>query len=98
MIGHGHTNSANFSMEAAKVSSNVDLDISSAIYITPVSNIRYELKVFSAIYSLEESILRNFILSPREHLVPIQNVKKRGSFQNKGYVSIKNPILEIVQP
>lgn len=85
-IGSGYNKTMTFSMEAAKTLANEELTTNIAgVTITPITNIRLEIKLFSSVLGLKESPLRNVILNP---LIMAESAEPRttGKFDYKGYV------------
>lgn len=74
-------------MEAAPLTANegITRDTLSAT-VTPISNIRTELKLFSAVYSLRNSAMKQYILNPlgRE---AVEEPPKFPVWRYSGYVS-----------
>lgn len=85
-IGSGYKKSTTFSMEAAKTVANEELTTNVAgVTITPLTNIRLEIKLFSAVLNLKESPLRNVILNP-SLMAECPEPRKAQKFDYKGYV------------
>lgn len=85
-IGSGYNKSTTFSMEAAKTVANEELTTNVAgVTITPLTNIRLEIKLFSAVLNLKESPLRNVILNP-SLMAEFPEPRKAQKFDYKGYV------------
>lgn len=91
----GHTKSTSFSMEAAKTNHNDGIDWNTAsVTVIPISNIRMELKLFSAIYNLKGCRIRDLILNPMENLVPIRRTPDHElPFNFESYVRIMDHFL-----
>lgn len=74
-------------MESAVNSYNSNIDVKTPkVTITPLSNIRSEMKLFSAVFTLADCRLREQLLNPLEHIhaTPTNDHKK---FVYNGYVS-----------
>lgn len=76
----------NFSMEsAAKMGQLIQAD-AKGVTVIPVSNMRAEMKLFTAVYGLNSFPMREMILNPLKHMkAPTFPALK--AFDYKGYVS-----------
>lgn len=58
-----------------------------------ISNIRTELKLFSAVFSLKKSPIKDYILDPLKHQC-IEKISKSPNFHYIGFVCYSNDINE----
>lgn len=73
-------------MEASEAVSNIKNGESTKIYITPIANIRTELKLFNAIFYMNQTPFKNLILNPNSYKEP-EIPNRIQSFKYVGYVS-----------
>lgn len=86
--GGGAGHKIAFSMEAAPMTANKNITRDThAVSVTPISNIRSDLKLFSAVYTLKNSAMKQYILNPLANIVP-KNAPRGPKFVYKGYVSV----------
>lgn len=72
-------------METSESAARSKYSESQTLYVTPIANIRTELKLFNAIFHLNMSPLKNLILDPDSYNEPI--IPNRiSTFQYSGYV------------
>lgn len=60
-----------------------------AVTVTPVSNMRVEMRLFMAIFNLSSFPMREMILNPLKHM-RITQFRDLHTFDYKGYVSAVN--------
>lgn len=76
-----------FSMEAAPTTANENITCNTlSVTVTPITNIRTELKLFSAVYTLKNSAMKQYILDPLAHAAS-QVPAQLPDFRYKNYVS-----------
>lgn len=76
-----------FSMEAAPTKTNECITGDTlSVTVSPISNIRTELKLFSAVYTLKNSAMKQYILNPLAQET-FQRPPKIPGWQYQGYVS-----------
>lgn len=74
-------------MECAINSHNINITAATRnVSLTPLSNIRSEMKLFSAVYTLADCKLREQLLNPLEHIRATAPNDHR-NFVYNGYVS-----------
>lgn len=75
-------------MEAAPTIANENITCNTlSVTVTPISNIRTELKLFSAVYTLKNSAMKQYILNPLAQEVS-QKPTKYSNWQYRGRVRI----------
>lgn len=74
-------------MEAAPANANKNITCNTfSVTVTPITNIRTELKLFSAVYTLKNSAMKQYILDPLAHVAP-REPPQFADFRYLGYVS-----------
>lgn len=83
-------------MEAAEATGSANINIETvSITVKPIACIRTEMKLFSAVYSLNDSPMKSFILNPLSYKEPIMS-NRSPNFKYNGYVSKNNQsVLEL---
>lgn len=86
--GSGYTKTTYLTMEASENVVQSKYMETQSLYITPIANIRAELKLFNAVFYLNRTPLKSLILDPinyKEPTIPNRIPK----FRYTGYVSYK---------
>lgn len=84
---NNYTRTNSFSMEAAPLTANDGITCNTlSATVTPISNIRTELKLFSAVYSLQNSAMKQYILNPLGQEA-FEEPPKFAVWRYSGYVS-----------
>lgn len=95
--GSGYANTTYLTMEASEKVVRSNVSEAKSLKITPIANIRAELKLFNAVFTLNRSPLKSLILDPISYREPtIPNRIPR--FNYTGYVSICVPIYNRFKP
>lgn len=78
-----------FSMEAAPITANKTITFNTeSVFVTSITNIRTELKLFSAVYNLKNSPMKQYILDPLAQKT-FQKPSKFPNWKYAGRVSVK---------
>lgn len=86
--GSGYTKTTYLTMEASEMVVRPNVSETKSLKMTPIANIRAELKLFNAVFSLNRTPLKSLILDPTAYKEPaIPNRIPR--FKYTGYVGIK---------
>lgn len=87
-LGSGYMRTIAFSMEAAPTKANEYITGDTLnVTVSPISNIRTELKLFSAVYTLKSSAMKQYILNPLAQETLFQRPPKIPGWHYQGYVS-----------
>lgn len=87
-IESGYTKTTYLTMEVSDsvVSAKLKNYEATSLYITPIANIRTELKLFNAVFYLDRTPLKGLILDPSSYKEPTMYNRIQG-FRSSGYVS-----------
>lgn len=69
-VGSGYTKTTYLTMEASDSVVNLRNGEVTTLFITPIANIRTELKLFNAIFYLDRTTLKELVLNPSSYKDP----------------------------